>query len=439
MLFLISVLTHIGLFYSKFDNLKHGSSHKYASCAVGLYKGQGITISRSEILKMDNFSNNNGNYLTIYDSENRNKFIEFLPGPGILLSLLWKVIPIYNASPYIWLQIIIHSLLISLFYLIFNIKDHIIVLFTTIFMIFNFVSVSKTLFLGYDFWPQFDVLLSFICIYMGIKNKNTYLLLATGILTGITIWFRSITTFLPFFIALFICIYYKFFQNVKSKLIIYQITLYLLPILFILISLSLFRYNQTGNFRPTRSIFWPTFFAGVGQYANPYGIMSNDHSIMEYAESINSKFKNYTAEDKYLSPVFDKTMKDQSILFIKNYPQLFIRNSALRIIRMISPPLNIGNTKLIPNKIKQLVYPLGYLLFLLWFFGLYYHYKNEKLKFFLISTIYLYFFSFFSWFYVIGRVILPFLFINIYIYLSGIKQIYKTCNGQLKFNNSLNN
>ena len=63
--------------------------------------------------------------------------------------------------------------------------------------------------MGYDYWPNFCILINFIGFGYYLKKKNNQILLLTGLSTAITIWFRSITTFFPFFVALVVLYYYK--------------------------------------------------------------------------------------------------------------------------------------------------------------------------------------------------------------------------------------
>ena len=156
----LSLIVRFGLFYTKWDDLRHGTALDYASTAIGFYNGQGLSTSSSEIEKIGLLTNNfSGNYLEFYEQTQRQEFTEFLPGPAILLSILWKIVPIYNFAPYIWFQIILESILILLFYLVFKARGRYIFLLTTIFMIFNLPAINKTLMMGYDFGHSLPFLL----------------------------------------------------------------------------------------------------------------------------------------------------------------------------------------------------------------------------------------------------------------------------------------
>jgi len=428
----LGLIVRFGLFCTKWPGLKHGSALVYASAALGCYNGEGLSVNISEMEQINLLKNNfTGDYLKFYNPNAREKFIEFLPGPAILLSLLWKIIPIYNFSPYIVLQIFLDSILILLFYLVFKNNDRDIVLFATILMIFNLPVIRRSLMMGYDFWPQFAVLVTFIGIYYGLVKNKSYLFFITGLLVGLTVWFRSITSFLPFFVVLFIVVYQKFSEKKKLSCAIKKGLFFILPVIFLILPLSIFRFHQTGNMRPTRSTFWHSFFAGVVQFSNPYGLRSNanDQDVWEFGRTLNNELKNHRLGEMQKSPnsIYEETLEKEGIIFIKKYPHLFIRNTFYRIGIMISPFLYRGGD-FIPDSLFNLLIPVGVVAFILWFLGMYCLFKNQQLIFWLSVTIYFYFFSAFGWFYIVGRVILPLLFLNIILYLFGLKYLY------LKFN-----
>jgi hypothetical protein len=426
LIFVLSILFRTGLFYEKWDNLRHGSAAGYGSVAIGLFNKQGLTFNLVEVSKIEQEENNHsGNYLRFYEGENRKKFIEFLPGPAILLSLVWKIIPLYNFAPYIWLQIFLDSILILLFYLIFKSYDNVIALVVAIFMIFNVATVKRTLTMGYDFWPQFCVLVNFVGITVALgKEKNAIILFLTGILTALTVWFREIANFLPFCISILLFLYFGLHLKFNIKHIVFKVALYLLPVMISLGALSMYRYSTTGNLRPTRSTFWHSFFAGVGQFSNPYGLRSLDSDISEFAKRSNKKLENWSGEGmaEFPNSIYETTLRKEAFHFVTEYPFLFIRNTFYRICIMISPFLYVPKESML-YALRFYLLPVKVLSVIFWLLGLCYIYRKHNLLFWLSSTIYLYFFLAFGWFYVVGSVFLSFFFINIFIYLFGIKSV----------------
>jgi hypothetical protein len=287
----------------------------------------------------------------------------------------------------------------------------------------NPVAIKYTLTMGYDFWPHFCVLVNFIGIAIALKKqKPSFILFLTGILTGITIWSRSITSILPFYIPIFLLLYWRLKDKVKYKKIGINIALYLLAVIIAMASLSVYRYEQTGSYRPTRSTFWHSFWAGVGQFSNPYDLPSNDIAIWKFGQKLNSELKNYSLGEMYVNPnsPYEQTLKAEAFHFIKGHPHLFVRNIIYRIAIMISPVMYQGGG-MIPKSLAPYVLPIGIALLIIWSLGMCNLFKQCRPVFWLSVTIYSYFFSTIGCFYVVGRAILPFLFINIFVYLFGLQ------------------
>jgi hypothetical protein len=294
-------------------------------------------------------------------------------------------------------------------------------------MAINLAAIKYTLTMGYDFWPAFCVLVNFIGIAITLqKQKPGFILILTGILTGITIWFRSITSILPFYISVFLLLYWRLQDKRKYSKIGISIALYLLAVIISMASLSLYRYEQTGSYRPTRSTFWHSFWAGVGQFPNPYGLefkdMANDRVIWEFGQKLNSDLKKYRLEEMNNNPdsPYEQTLKAEAFRFIREHPQVFIRNFLHRTAIIISPVL-YRTGRMIPKGLAPYFLPIGIALLIIWSLGMFNLFRHSRPVFWLTVTIYSYFFSTIGCFYVVGRAILPVLFINIFVYLFGLQ------------------
>ena len=432
----LSVVIRAGLFYTHWGDFRHGSSLSYGSTAIGSFFGHGLTYNDLEKAKIKTERNNySGNYLEFYVAEDREPLTEFLPGPSILLSWLWKVLPVYNFSPYIWLQILLESFLISSFYFTIRRDNKIIFLITTMLMMVNPITIKYTLTMGYDFWPLFCVLVNFIGVSLALNAKrNRTIILLTGMLTAITIWFRSITNFFPFYIAILLFFYWRCKNKQSYRKISINIALYLIPIIISMVSLSVCRHELTGNYRPTRSTFWHSFWAGVGQFSNPYDLVSVDNAIWEFGKKLNKQLENYSLSEMSYVPdsLYENTLKDEAFRFCKEYPYLLIRNTLYRITIMIAPVMYKHGT-FIPERFSSYLFPLGFLLIVLWFFGMYDLFRHNYRIFLLSLTVYAYFFSTLGIFYIVGRAILPFLFINIFVYLYGLKSCIRIAKKGYRF------
>ena len=424
----------VAMFYTIYPAQRHGAAGAFGSAAVSIYLGGGLTTNDQEVSIIENLPNNySGNYLSFHTNAAREPFTEFLPGPPILIALLWSLIPKFNFAPYVFLQCVIDAGLIGCFYLVFESYNRIIALTTTAMMVLDVASIKRTLMVGYDFWPQFTVLVTFIGILGIVGNPDRlwrYTLL--GLVSAITIWFRDLTTFLPFAVTPMLVWYLRGRVSNSFRRTVFKAFLYLLPLLISLGLLSFFRFETTGSYRPTRSTFWHSVMVGICQFPNPFGLASTDTSVWNYAKSINRDLERYKLADMYKLPnsPYEETVKQLSLEFIKLHPWLFVRNALYRIGIMISPLL-YRDGDFIPQSVGVVLLPVAIVSLLLWFIGLFRLLRSQPALFWLCASVYVYFFGAFGWFYVIGRVILPFLFINCIMYLYGIEGILRTGRARL--------
>ena len=439
-IFLTSLVIRLLLFYQVWDDRRHpGNAGKYGSAAIGLYYNHGLTVNWDEIgsISSESEDNHSGNYLTFHNNNNREPLIEYLPAPAVVLYLLWKIIPIYNFSTYIWMVIIIDSILITIFFLVLR-KRKYLSLVVVSFLILNIPTLRQILTMGYDFWPIFCVMANIIGLYSwasiqdGKSVKGSLILIFLGIINGFTIWSRSLILFLPIFLSGFIFII-NFKQKNNYVKLIHSLILYLLPYILSLLLLMYFRYNTTGDIRPTRSTFWHEFFLGVGQFSNPYGIECKDISIWEFGKRINPELNKYSLQEMYELPnsPYEVTLRMEALSFIKNYPHLFIRNIVLRIPVFISPFLYKWGD-FIPPSFNPYLFPIGIIGVLLWFLGMFNLQREDKNLFILSFVIFLHYFMIFGWFNVIGRLILAYNVLNIIAYYYGLQLIISNSSKLLK-------
>jgi hypothetical protein len=269
--FFLALSIRLLLLFTLSDNLRHGSASSFGSAAIGFVYGQGLTTRMDEMKLLEGLRDNvSGDYEAFYISGDRQPLTEFLPGPPLLLGFLWKISGIHNYAPYLLLQLILESLLIAAASIVIVRWYNWLGLLTTIFLIIDFAAIKRTLMMGYDFWPQYAILVFFIgTIWLIGGRRKIWGYLMLGILLAITAWFREITTFLPFFAMPFLFEYMIQQQKLKRSVALLRLALLLLPIVISIFLVSSYRLTTTGNGRPTRSTFWHTFFAGVASSQTP--------------------------------------------------------------------------------------------------------------------------------------------------------------------------
>jgi hypothetical protein len=423
LLFCFALAVRVGLFFTVFHDLQHGSAATYGSAALGIYNGVGNTVNHSEIQALRQLQTNlHGELLTMFHREPRMPQTEFLPGPAVLLASLWHVIPIYNFAPYLIIQSVADAILIALVGFLLARKNFTLAVFTAGIMVINLPVIRRTLMMGYDFWPQFAVLVLFVGVLALERwGYKAWQFLLIGLLSSVPIWCRDITTPLPFFIAALLVYILRTRERMGWVKAAGKTMLFLGPIILSIALLAQYRYETTGNYRPTRSTFWHSFMAGVGQFSNPYGIVHNDRSVWEFAKKVDPALEGESLARMYQMPnsPYEILLKEFASDFVVEHTALFVRNALYRAAIIISPPL-YRDGDFLPRSFSRLFFPLGFMLLPLWFIGIVYLRRNFPLIFLLSVVINLYFIAAFSWFYVVGRVVLPLLFINAMVWISGI-------------------
>jgi len=430
-IFILAVLIRISLFVLFYSNERHNYAEFYGSAAIGLSHGKGLTYNFEEVSKIEETKNTDftQNFNDFTSFKERHKWLYGLSGPVYAIYLLWVITHIYNFFPYIILQILLDSIMITFLYIVAKKYLSRLVVYVLLFsLLFNPAAISDTLCVSYNFWAPLSVMIGFFgFLYAFSVEKNNHIFFLTGLFTAITLWFRDIINFLPFFLAFAIVFYYVFKKKTNPRKIFNKFVMYLLPVLISISLLSINRYQNTGSFRPTQTFFWHAFFAAVGQFDNPYGIKDKDEVIWAFGSKLNPEIK-MDDQFKYsenTSNIYEETLKKEGFKFIKEHPFIFIRNMIYRTGIMIAPTFFIVSGQYfswIFNDIVAIF--ISIILLILWILGLYHLFKTKSPLLYVIIPVYLYFFSIFSWYYLVGRVVLCFAFINIILYMYGLMCIY---------------
>lgn len=428
-IFLLALAARTILLFSVWSDLRHGSATPDASAAIGLCSGTGLTTNQDEMQAVDrDRSNLRGDFLQLRSPGARQPFTEFLPGPALLLAGLWTVLPTHNFLSLLLLQVLLEALAIAALFWVLSARCSVGVSGTVAaFAALNPAAIKRTLMMGYDFWPQFGVMVLFTgALWLLWQHKSGAFHALVGVAGGIVLWFRELALFLPFFVAAFFVWHDTRTPPWRPRESMRKVALFLLPVVLCMGGLSLYRLELTGSSRPTRSTFWHTFFAGVGQFSNPYGVENNDLSVWEFGKRLDPDLASSTLGEMYQLPdsPYEQALKREAKVFLATHPWLFLRNMVYRWGIMVSPLLYRGGD-LLPKRAEPYLFPLGLAMLPLWAAGLAYWRRAQSDVFWLTVAVYLYFLLAFGWFYVNGRVIIPYVFISGLVYLGGCLRMYE--------------
>lgn len=420
--FACTACIRLALLAGPMDGLRHGSAAVYASAAIGLVNGDGLSINTREIEAVQaHRSNTSGNMPGLHDSGPREPMTEFLPGTAWLMALLWRVTPWQSFLPLLVIQSLLDALLTALFCLLVARRWPLLALLLALAMALNIGVIKRVLMVGYDYWPQFGVLVYLAGMILAVSRPRPWAFLAgLGLLLGMVAWFREVTSFLPFVGAPFVYLAFRHSQAITRRGALLRTATLVLPVVLSLCALSAYRDGLTGSSRPTRSTFWHTFFAGVGQFSNPYGLVNNDQSVIEFGRTIDPSLRDMTVHEMWSMPdsKYELVLKRQAIVFVREHPRIFLRNTFYRMGIMVSPLL-YRESDMIPRRLAGPLFLVGIVMIPLWLIGMMELWRTDRVLFWLVGSVYAYFFAAFGWFYVLGRVILPFMFVDILVYLLG--------------------
>jgi hypothetical protein len=429
LLLFFCVLIRSVLLGSVWGDLRHGSAVFYGSTAIGLATGSGLTFRVDEVQALSRLPDNRtGDYRTLRTRGAREPLTEFLPGPAVLLAGLWSVLPAgaRNFAPLLVLQILLESLAIAALFLALSLRvDRFLAVSTAIFAAVNPAAIRRTLMVGYDAWPQIAVMLLFAGALVIHRGRTRPILpLALGAVCGALLWFREIILFLPFFVAAYLAVRGRTSHGWTLRRCGTMVLLLLGPVVLSIALLSLHRLELTGSPRPTRSTFWHTFFAGVGQFPNPYGLENDDQSVWAFGQRIAPGLAGHSLAEMYQLPEspYEQALRAEAKRFMTRRPDLFLRNVVLRWGVMSSPLLYTGGDFL-PRRGTGWFLALGWLMLPVWILGLFTLRRANPEMFGLTATFYAYFFLVFGWYYVNGRVMLPYVFLTFLVCMAGARAL----------------
>ncbi len=134
---------------------------------------------------------------------------------------------------------------------------------------------------SYDVWASFFYILAVYLLILEQKQEKRWASLAVvagiGGLSAYTAWIRSTVVLFPIAMAIYLLFSRrKKFQWVKAALLIMVFScMYIMP--------KAFRtYASSGEFRIARGTMWFSYYCGLGQFKNDFGIRPFDGAAIKY-------------------------------------------------------------------------------------------------------------------------------------------------------------
>jgi hypothetical protein len=234
------------------------------------------------------------------------------PGYGILLAGLWKL---FGSERWIYvriLQILIDSWMIFLiFYIGTQLSGPKVGLLAAALYACFLPGIELVVRPHRDIWVTFAYILSVAVMLKISRTENrrseTFLAIALGLLIGCTAWMRS--TIVAYGIACALSFFILRPPARAFKLSAILLTTFLL----IMAPLVKRNYDAFGQIMITRGAFWHSFWAGIGQFNNPLGMIENDHFVSAY-------FQRLDPTAVYGTPRYEQVLRQEAVKYIAEHP-----------------------------------------------------------------------------------------------------------------------
>ena len=266
----------------------HGAWDYHTEIGRNVMKGRWLEFRGDVFIAYSELSRNhpngwvNFNKLEVKSNEDSLSISHIDFGYGVLAGLIWKCLGRIDWGFIILLQIAIDSLMcIPLYFIGQNIGSKKKGLLAALLFALFPLEIKSAITPSYDIWVSFFYISAVYLLLLEQKQEKKWSSLAIvagiGVLNAYTAWIRSTVVLFPVIIAMYLLLDPREkFQWVKAaSLILVFSFMYIIPKVA-------HTYNDSGEFRITRGTVWFSFYAGLGQFKNDFGIDPTDTAILKY-------------------------------------------------------------------------------------------------------------------------------------------------------------
>ncbi|MBI4454637.1 MAG: hypothetical protein HY644_01925 [Acidobacteria bacterium] len=347
-IFVVALVARVLAYNFVWPNVCHTFIGMSASAAVGVNAGGRLTVRTEEIQRISSLGLTARHLNRMYNPDaSRLPLWEVEPGLSLVLVALWKLTGVYDLRPLIWLQIICDSFLCAIFFLVLHRVSVWVGFGTGLGWALFPPQIQFACTAGYDAWASFALIavssaMVFLCTRRLSWRATAFIMLCMSLISVVGLWTRSYVLLWPFLVAGLLLQIVRV-KRWRSILVL----IYIIPSLFGIIGMMVERDRLVGNPRPTRTTFWHTFWAGIGQYDNPYGIEGLDSSIYVFAQSLDPGLKTWFTkyrvvwDDPTFNMEYEKVLAKEARVFIRRHPEILLRNHFLRILRLVVPTIRM--------------------------------------------------------------------------------------------------
>jgi len=177
-----------------------------------------------------------------------------------------------------------------------------------------------------DIWVTFLFIVTVYQLVSMQERPAWWRLLLIGVSAGVVAWMRS--TVVPFvlFAAVFLFLLRPWREATRYSLIL------LTGFALVFSSLIVRNYIVFDKFMATRGAFWHSFWAGVGQMPNPYGLREDDEEVTKFASRLDSTVQFETER-------YEQALKKEALSFVSRDPLWYVASVAKRATVVVFPKI----------------------------------------------------------------------------------------------------
>lgn len=242
-----------------------------------------------------------------------------MPGHGILLAGTWWLTGIYDFIFIQLIQILIDSFMcLCVRWITLQFFNEKIAVFSCLFYALYPPQAWLSVLPMRDVWGVFGVILSTVFVLKYLKNEKIRNLFLAGIITGLSVYFRPILQFFPFFLGGSLL----FTKGIKKS--IFSIVIMMCGVFIVLLPWVIRNYYHFNKIILSRTVLYQSMWQGFGEFRNPFGAVNNDEVTIEQMRK--EGFKGRPG-----SPEFDEFIKPKVIKVIREHPFWYLKTVLRRI------------------------------------------------------------------------------------------------------------
>jgi hypothetical protein len=300
-----------------------------ASAAIGLANGRGLSV-RSEEAEATRRADRDSDLLDLFEPDAPRLIPqEPLPGTALIFLSVAKLSGGLRLRSIVRLQIVLHALCAVVLFAVLRRSHPLAALLSSLGWAIFLPHFRSTLTPGYDSLPSVVYVTTLAALLHHHRSEERAPLLLAGLFCGVGLWIRSYLFVLPVVCLGILAV----FRRTRVT----GLCLFLLPVLVMAAGLYAVRRPSTGvSHQLIRGGVWHSFWAGIGQFENDTGLIAEDSSVREFAESL-APDQDFRVPNYQYTAAYDDTLREAAREYAAEHWPSLLRNTVYRVGWLIFP------------------------------------------------------------------------------------------------------